>query len=75
MSLDVFARFTDNYIYERSYSFSAGGWSEWTRVPSTMTFQGDPAACSWGTNRIDLFAVGSDNHLYHKWWNGSTWLT
>ena len=24
---------------------------------------------SWGSNRLDVFVVGSDASLYHKWWN------
>ena len=31
-----------------------------------------PAAVSWGSNRIDVFTRGTDNVLWHKWWNG-TW--
>ena len=29
---------------------------------------------SWGPDRIDLFAVGIDNALYHKAWDSSAWL-
>src|SRR5207245_478165 len=32
-----------------------------------------PAVTSWGANRLDVFARGWDNALYHKWWNGSAW--
>ncbi len=28
---------------------------------------------SWGPNRIDLFAVGTDHALWHKWWDGTRW--
>ena len=24
-------------------------------------------------NRLDLFVIGTDSALYHKWWNGSAW--
>jgi hypothetical protein len=36
----------------------------------------DPAAVSWGANRIDLFGVGSDGRIYHKFWGPgwSGWL-
>lgn len=30
---------------------------------------GAPAAVSWGPNRIDCFARGMDNHMWHKWWS------
>jgi hypothetical protein len=28
---------------------------------------------SWGANRLDVFVLGADRALYHKWWNGSAW--
>jgi hypothetical protein len=28
---------------------------------------------SWGSNRIDVFARGGDNALWHRWWNGVRW--
>jgi hypothetical protein len=31
----------------------------------------DPAAVSWGPNRIDVFARGTDNALKHIYYNGS----
>src|SRR4029079_4132542 len=32
-----------------------------------------PAAGSGGRNRIDCFAKGTDNHMWHKWWDGAAW--
>ena len=32
---------------------------------------GAPAAVSWGEQRIDVFACGSDNGIYHKWFDGN----
>ena len=34
---------------------------------------GNPAAVSWGPNRLDVFAGGDDKALYHKAWDGSSW--
>ena len=28
---------------------------------------------SWGPNRIDCFARGTDNAMYHRWWDGAHW--
>jgi hypothetical protein len=28
---------------------------------------------AWGPNRLDVFVLGTDRALYHKWWNGSAW--
>jgi hypothetical protein len=54
------------------------GWipvSEWENFffPGTGPLSSAPAAVSWGTGRIDVFARGSDNHLWSQWWNGSAW--
>jgi hypothetical protein len=32
-----------------------------------------PAASSWGTSRLDVFVRGSDNSLFQKTWNGTSW--
>ena len=34
---------------------------------------GDPAACSWGADRIDLFARGVDGALWHCWYEPAGW--
>ena len=31
------------------------------------------SSVSWSPNRIDNFARGTDNAMYHRWWNGSSW--
>jgi Pro-kumamolisin, activation domain/Repeat of unknown function (DUF346) len=31
------------------------------------------SATSWAANRLDVFVKGTDNALYHKSWNGSSW--
>ena len=28
---------------------------------------------AWGSNRLDLFVRGTDNAIYHKWWDGAQW--
>ena len=30
-------------------------------------------AVSWRKNRLDLFAVGTDTAVWHKWWDGGSW--
>lgn len=32
------------------------------------------AVASWGSNRLDIFGLGTDNQMYHKAWNGHAWL-
>src|SRR5207245_1764632 len=45
-------------------------WSGWSRMAASMTSA--PAVSTWGTNRLDVFARGQDNALYHTWYDG-TW--
>ena len=28
---------------------------------------------AWGANRLDVFVLGTNRGLYHKWWDGSAW--
>lgn len=33
-----------------------------------------PVATSiWSSSRLDIFAIGSGDRMYHKWWDGSKW--
>jgi Repeat of unknown function (DUF346) len=40
---------------------------------STHLMASAPAAVSWGSNRLDVFAQGTDKSLQHWWWDGSSW--
>lgn len=31
------------------------------------------AAVSWACNRLDIFGLGTNNEMVHKWWDGSKW--
>ena len=46
-------------------------WSDWESLGVTVA--GDLSACSWGPNRIDLFARSEDGSLLHASWDGATW--
>ncbi len=47
------------------------GWSQWESLGGTITTA--PAVASWRPNRLDVFAGGTDNSLYHIWWDGQRW--
>jgi hypothetical protein len=53
---------------ESSSVFANSGWEALGGVLSS-----GPDAASWGLNRIDVFGRGTDNALWHKWWDGSSW--
>lgn len=46
-------------------------WSGWQDLGGNLTSA--PAVSSWASNRLDTFARGTDNALWHKWWNGTRW--
>ena len=50
-------------------SLASAQWSDWENLGGVLTSA--PTAASWGANRLDIFARGSDNAMWHKWWNGS----
>jgi len=52
-------------------SWNGSSWSPWQSLGGVIT--SDPAAVSWGPDRIDIFARGQDNGLWHMSWNGSAW--
>ena len=47
------------------------GWSGWESLGGTLTTA--PAAASWQPNRLDVFAGGTGDSLYHIWWDGQRW--
>jgi hypothetical protein len=47
--------------------WDGSGWRGWEDLGGVI--DNAPAAVSWGPNRIDCFARGMDNHMYHKWWS------
>ena len=47
------------------------GWVGWEDLGGILTSA--PAVASWQPNRLDVFVRGTDQSLYHKWWDGSRW--
>ena len=71
--LDVFGLGTDNKVYHMFQDGDAKAWEPAIGpevLPGDQTFKSAPAVVSWGPNRIDVFAVGTDNQMYHKYWDG-----
>jgi Repeat of unknown function (DUF346) len=36
-------------------------------------FNSPPAAVAWAPDRLDIFGLGVNNDMFHKWWDGSSW--
>lgn len=68
---DVFALAADtHHLLHTDGSTNNKGGTNWDLV-SVADFAGDPAAVSWGPNRIDLFIHGADgDSLAHKVYDG-----
>ena len=47
------------------------GWANWESLGGTLV--GAPTVSSWSANRLDVFGRGTDNALYHIWWDGTRW--
>jgi hypothetical protein len=63
-SLGIYARGTDQHLYQRYKVLNGGSfsWSSWT--DRGCCFNSDPSAVSWSNGRTDLVARGLDNAIY-----------
>lgn len=69
--LDLFAGGADN---DDVLHLAGGehGWSpNWESLGGKIV--GRPTALAWDRDRLDVFCLGTDNCLYHRWWGGQ-WL-
>ena len=44
-------------------------WSGWEDLGGVLT--SGPAAASWAEDRLDVFVKGTDNAVWHLWWDGA----
>src|SRR5690242_19987417 len=63
----------NGYLGCRPNSATAGNsaWLNWENLGGPLT--SSPQVVSWGPNRLDDFARGTQNELLHKWKDGSLW--
>jgi hypothetical protein len=69
--LDVYAVWNDGSVRHLYGTIDGWGTLEWETLGGTV--QGPIAATSWEPNRADVFARGTNGHLFHKWWDGAGW--
>lgn len=76
--MDVFARGPGGEMLHRSWDGKR--WSRFESLgmptasdpePRCIPFTGAVTACTWGVNRLDVFARALDGNLYHACWDGS----
>jgi Common central domain of tyrosinase len=46
-------------------------WGGWESLGGILA--SPPGAVSWGPNRLDVFVVGTDHAMWHRWWDGAAW--
>jgi len=77
--LNLFVRGNDGALWWRFFSGSSStakptqesNWSTWSSAGGQ--FVGDPAAASWGPERIDVVVAVADSTIWHWWYvNGAT---
>ena len=76
--MDVFARGPDGDLLHKRWDGRVWGQFECLGMPTArdpeprcIPFTGAVTACTWGPNRLDVFARALDGNLYHAWWDGS----
>src|SRR5947209_1309930 len=76
--LDVFVIGTNGGLFHKAWNGfewlpSITGYDFLGLPKAGVTIRGNPQVVSWDHDRLDVFVVGSDGALYHKWWNGDSW--
>jgi ABC-type taurine transport system substrate-binding protein len=73
--LDVFVTGTDGALYHKW--FDGGAWKPsltgYEKLGGILASNAEIEAVSWSANRLDVFVIGMDSALYHKWFTGSAW--
>ena len=80
-SIDLFNEGATDWVYHRIYSVDYRAERPYGWLPGVWDLKGgvkadtSPAAVSWGTDRMDVFAWRDDDHIWHTSWNGdwSAW--
>ncbi|MFM6928509.1 MAG: hypothetical protein ACKOX6_08585 [Bdellovibrio sp.] len=67
--VDVFYRGANNGLWQLTNR--QGNWGTWQGLLGS--FDTGPGACSWGSNRVDLFARTWNKTIQHSYFNGVTW--
>jgi len=61
--MNLFARGTNNQIYQRYWSYGGQFWSGWSSLGGNLA--SDPFALQYGSSELDVFATGTDGKTDH----------
>jgi len=64
--IDVMIAGTDSSLYAQGWD--GHGWTGWRYFGGSS--HSAPALASWGNGRLDVFVQGTDNALWHRWFDG-----
>lgn len=67
---DVFTRSSAGHLVHQ-YRLPGGSWTRPIDLGGSLASQ--PAAASWEPGRLDVFARGTDNLLWHRWYTAGRW--
>ena len=68
--LDVFARGTNDGLYQKTYT-TTGGWSSWQSLGGTLT--SSPAATSRNPGGLTVFVRGPDGGIWYRDYMAGSW--
>ena len=68
--MEVFALMPGGQLWNRYWDGTS--WHDWESLGGEL--EGQPAASSWGADRLDVFAPGRDGRIWHRWWDGGRWV-
>jgi hypothetical protein len=82
-TFDVFGLGTDGQMYHRHFDGNrwVAAWESLGGPAKGKAFVCAPAAVAgvsrggaWGPNRLDVFGLGTDGQMYHRYFDGKQWL-
>ena len=66
--IELFGRGMDNHMWQNYRDPGTGNWSGWFALEDGGDLTGDPAVASMSSDHVQLFALGTDDQLWSKWW-------
>jgi hypothetical protein len=72
VTTDVSIDGTQIYVPYNGMTFTAIHFDGVSHAAPAVDFEAIGVA-TWGTERLDLFARDTSNHLRHRWWSNRTW--
>jgi hypothetical protein len=67
-TIEVFMQSGSSWASYQYFGGPSSGWEPLGGQPASPV-----QALSWAPGRLDLFARGTDNAVWHKWWSGTAW--